>query len=101
MISLVPADAGKPTVRLGKAAIIEGTCSWENPIYETVKLIRDPKTGKFKQNIYYFAVASVSNRNAISMYALTTLRLEHLLTTHRHDVISGIIKIRFSGRSWS
>ncbi|KAH0688507.1 hypothetical protein KY284_019060 [Solanum tuberosum] len=63
MISLVPADAGKPTVRLGKAAIIEGTCSWENPIYETVKLIRDPKTGKFKQNIYYFAVASGSSKS--------------------------------------
>lgn len=67
MISIAPADAGKPTIRLGKAAIVEGTCSWENPIYETVKLVRDPNTGKFKQNIYYFAVASVSNRNAISI----------------------------------
>lgn len=63
MISLVPADAGKPTVRLGKTAIIEGTCSWENPIYETVKLIRDPKTGKFNQNIYYFGVASGSSKS--------------------------------------
>lgn len=101
MISVAPADAGKPTVRLGKATIIEGTCSWENPIYETVKLVTDTKTGKYKQNIYYFAVASVSNRIAISMYALTTFRLENLLTTHRHNVISGIIKIRLSGRSWS
>ncbi|MCD7450345.1 hypothetical protein HAX54_005547 [Datura stramonium] len=63
MISLVPADTGKPTVRLGKAAIVEGTCSWENPIYETVKLVRDTKTGKFKQNIYYFAVASGSSKS--------------------------------------
>ncbi|CAN4085922.1 unnamed protein product [Withania somnifera] len=63
MISLVPADAGKPTVRLGKAAIIQGTCSWENPIYETVKLVRDTKTGKLKQNIYYFAVASGSSKS--------------------------------------
>ncbi|XP_009780309.1 uncharacterized protein [Nicotiana sylvestris] len=63
MISLVPADAGKPTVRLGKAAIVEGTCSWENPIYETVKLVRDPKTGQIKQNIYYFAVASGSSKS--------------------------------------
>ncbi|CAN4087776.1 unnamed protein product [Withania somnifera] len=63
MISLVPADAGKPTVRLGKAAIVEGTCSWENPIYETVKLVRDTKTAKFKQNIYYFAVASGSSKS--------------------------------------
>ncbi|XP_060203600.1 uncharacterized protein LOC132631891 isoform X1 [Lycium barbarum] len=63
MISLVPADAGKPTVKLGKAAIDEGTCSWENPIYETVKLVRDPKTGKFRQNIYYFSVASGSSKS--------------------------------------
>ncbi|PHT38619.1 hypothetical protein CQW23_22192 [Capsicum baccatum] len=64
MISVAPADAGKPTVRLGKAAIIEGTCSWENPIYETVKLVTDTKTGKYKQNIYYFAVASGSSKSS-------------------------------------
>ncbi|KAM3320026.1 paramyosin [Capsicum chacoense] len=63
MISVAPADAGKPTVKLGKAAIIEGTCSWENPIYETVKLVMDTKTGKYKQNIYYFAVASGSSKS--------------------------------------
>ncbi|KAL7003369.1 hypothetical protein U1Q18_004526 [Sarracenia purpurea var. burkii] len=45
-ISLVPADVGNPTVRLQKASILEGTCSWENPVYETVKLIRDLKTGR-------------------------------------------------------
>ncbi|KAK3017591.1 hypothetical protein RJ639_004825 [Escallonia herrerae] len=38
MISLVPANVGKPTVRLPKAAILEGICSWGDPVYETGSL---------------------------------------------------------------
>lgn len=60
ILSLVPADAGRPTVKLGKAAIIDGTCSWDNTIYETMKLERDSKAGKFQEKIYYFIVATVS-----------------------------------------
>lgn len=63
MISLVPDDVGKPTVRLEKAAIQDGTCSWENPIYETVKLIRDSKTGKLNEKIYHFIVATGSSKS--------------------------------------
>ncbi|CAK9159766.1 unnamed protein product [Ilex paraguariensis] len=62
-ISLVPADIGKPTVRLEKAPILEGTCTWEHPIYETVKLIRDTKTGRFKQKIYHFIVSTGSSKS--------------------------------------
>ncbi|KAL6321649.1 hypothetical protein AAG906_025481 [Vitis piasezkii] len=52
MISLIPEDVGKPTVRLEKAAVREGTCTWENPIYETVKLIKEKKTGIIHEKIY-------------------------------------------------
>ncbi|KAM7494497.1 hypothetical protein LguiB_029106 [Lonicera macranthoides] len=62
MISLVPADVGKPTVRLRKAPIVEGTCSWENPIYETVKLTKETKTGIYKEKIYYFDVSTGSSK---------------------------------------
>lgn len=62
MISLVPESVGKPTVKQ-RASIVEGTCSWENPIYETVKLIREPKTGNFKENIYYFIVSTGSSKS--------------------------------------
>ena len=58
-ISLVPADVGKPTVRLEKAAIIDGACIWENPVYETVKLIRDQTTGRFNDKYYHFIVSTV------------------------------------------
>lgn len=59
MISLVPEDVGKPTVRLEKAAVQDGTCSWENPVFETVKLIRESKTGKLHEKIYHFIVSTV------------------------------------------
>ncbi|KAJ0104887.1 hypothetical protein Patl1_17736 [Pistacia atlantica] len=35
MISVVPGDVGKPTVRSEKAIIENGCCRWGNPIYET------------------------------------------------------------------
>lgn len=70
-ISLVPEDVGKPTVRLQKAAVQDGTCSWENPIYETVKLIREQKTGKLHEKIYHFIVSTVWNgRSSFSAFLL-------------------------------
>ncbi|KAB1210705.1 hypothetical protein CJ030_MR6G019904 [Morella rubra] len=63
MISLVPEDVGKPTVRLEKAAVQDGTCSWENPVFETVKLIRESKTGKLHEKIYHFIVSTGSSKS--------------------------------------
>ncbi|KAL4029436.1 hypothetical protein IC575_007647 [Cucumis melo] len=63
MISLVPDDVGKPTVKLEKAAIQDGTCFWENPVYETVKLVREIKTGKINEKIYHFVVATGSSKS--------------------------------------
>ncbi|XP_038887321.1 myosin-1 [Benincasa hispida] len=63
MISLVPDDVGKPTVKLEKAAIQDGTCYWENPVYETVKLVREIKTGKINEKIYHFVVATGSSKS--------------------------------------
>ncbi|XP_048142001.1 interaptin [Rhodamnia argentea] len=61
-ISLVPDDVGKPTVKLEKAAVQDGICSWENPVYEMVKLIRESKTGKLKEKIYHFIVSAGSSK---------------------------------------
>lgn len=59
MISVVPAENGKPTARLEKSTVKENGCYWENPIYETVKFIQDPKTGKILERIYYFLISTV------------------------------------------
>lgn len=61
MISLVPEDVGKPTVRLEKVAVEDGTCTWEKPVYEPVKLIRETKTGKINEKLYHFIVSTVCN----------------------------------------
>ncbi|KAK4431496.1 hypothetical protein Salat_0911700 [Sesamum alatum] len=63
MISLVPVDVGKPTVRLAKAPIVEGTCTWENPVYETVKLIKEIKTGRIREKFYYVVVSTGSSKS--------------------------------------
>ncbi|GAB4826367.1 hypothetical protein Ancab_009232 [Ancistrocladus abbreviatus] len=62
MISVIPADVGQPTVRLGKAVVEDGACTWENPIYETVKFIRETKTGRLQDKIYHFILATGSCR---------------------------------------
>uniref|UniRef100_A0A5B6ZKD0 Putative myosin-9 isoform X1 n=1 Tax=Davidia involucrata TaxID=16924 RepID=A0A5B6ZKD0_DAVIN len=62
MISVVPADVGKPTARLVKAAIRDGSCHWESPVYETVKFFREPKSGKIHEIIYHFVVSTGSSK---------------------------------------
>ncbi|KAI5383759.1 intracellular protein transport protein USO1 [Lathyrus oleraceus] len=58
VLSIVPGDIGKPTTRLEKAVINNGVCKWENPVYETVKFIRDAKNGKFGERVYYFVIST-------------------------------------------
>ncbi|XVF52868.1 hypothetical protein PTKIN_Ptkin05aG0053000 [Pterospermum kingtungense] len=57
-ISVVPGDGGKPTTKLEKATVQDGNCKWENPVYETVKFVREPKTGKISERIYHFILSS-------------------------------------------
>lgn len=59
MISVVPADVGKPTVKSDKASVRDGSCIWDNPVFESVKFNRDPKSGKIQERIYYFVVGTV------------------------------------------
>ncbi|XP_010521324.1 PREDICTED: myosin-7B [Tarenaya hassleriana] len=63
MISLVPDDVGKATFKLEKSQVKDGTCSWENPIYVSVKLIKEPKTGIIREKIYHFVVATGSSKS--------------------------------------
>uniref|UniRef100_A0A2P2LCP3 Uncharacterized protein MANES_06G147000 n=2 Tax=Rhizophora mucronata TaxID=61149 RepID=A0A2P2LCP3_RHIMU len=63
VISLMPEDVGKPTFKLEKAAVKDGICSWENPIYVTVKLVKEPKAGKLNEKIYHFIVSSGSSKS--------------------------------------
>lgn len=61
IISVVPSDVGKPTVKSGKATVRDGSCLWENPVYETVKFNQDPRSGKIHERIYHFIVGTVCN----------------------------------------
>ncbi|XP_076930681.1 uncharacterized protein LOC143595583 [Bidens hawaiensis] len=61
-ISVIPADVGKPTSRLEKVKVRDGSCYWEKPLYETVKFSQDPKTRKFHEKIYHLIVAKDSSR---------------------------------------
>ncbi|TYJ06585.1 hypothetical protein E1A91_A12G244100v1 [Gossypium mustelinum] len=58
MISVVPGDGGKPTTKLEKATILDDICRWEKPVYESVKFVREPKTGKINERIYHFILSS-------------------------------------------
>ncbi|XP_040990209.1 myosin-11-like [Juglans microcarpa x Juglans regia] len=62
MVSLIPADVGKPTVKSDKAMVRNETCRWENPVYETVKFNREPRTGKISERIYYVHVSNGSSK---------------------------------------
>ncbi|KAL2967329.1 hypothetical protein AAZX31_16G169700 [Glycine max] len=63
MVALVPDNVGKPTVKLEKVAVQDGTCLWENPIFESVKLVKDTKSGKLQEKIYHFVVSTGSSKS--------------------------------------
>ncbi|KAM6586926.1 hypothetical protein CsatA_009531 [Cannabis sativa] len=63
MITLVPEDAGKPSVKLEKVAVKDGTCTWENPVFEPVKLTMDSKTGKINEKLYHFIVSTGTSKS--------------------------------------
>ncbi|CAK9164972.1 unnamed protein product [Ilex paraguariensis] len=65
IISVVPADVGKATFRLDRATIKDGSCYWENPVYETVKFVQEPKTGKIHERIYHFVVSTGSSKAGV------------------------------------
>ncbi|CAA3025314.1 Hypothetical predicted protein [Olea europaea subsp. europaea] len=65
MVSVVPADVGKPSVKSEKAIVRDGVCFWENPVYETVKLYRDSKSGKIHEKIYHFIVGTGSSKAGV------------------------------------
>ncbi|CDP09767.1 unnamed protein product [Coffea canephora] len=79
-ISVVPADVGKPTVKLEKATFRDGSCFWDTPFIETVKFVREPKTGKIHERIYHFLIGTASLKAGVvgeasldlSCYALAT-----------------------------
>ncbi|XP_076912684.1 uncharacterized protein LOC143571050 [Bidens hawaiensis] len=60
-IAVIPSDTGKPTARLEKTKVKDGSCYWEKPHSETVKFTRDQKTGKVNEKIYRFVVATGSS----------------------------------------
>ncbi|KAK1374398.1 NT-C2 domain-containing protein [Heracleum sosnowskyi] len=65
MISVIPADVGKPTAKLEKVKVNNAGCYWEKPIYETVKFILDPRTGKINERLYHFIIATDSSKFGI------------------------------------
>ncbi|KAL2902462.1 2-C-methyl-D-erythritol 2 4-cyclodiphosphate synthase [Bienertia sinuspersici] len=65
VVSVVPAENGKPTARLEKSTIKDNCCYWENPVYETVKFIQDPKTAKIQERIYYFLISTGSPKGSL------------------------------------
>lgn len=80
IVSIVPADVGKPTIRLEKAKVQDGSCYWKNAVYETVKFVQEPKSGKIHERIYHFIVGTGSSKAGVvgeasidfSSYALST-----------------------------
>ncbi|KAJ0265560.1 Myosin heavy chain-related protein [Hirschfeldia incana] len=61
ILSIVPGDVGKPTARSEKAVVRDGQCRWEIPVYETVKFLKDGKTGKVNQRIYHLIVSTTGS----------------------------------------
>ncbi|KAM7256843.1 hypothetical protein ACFE04_012584 [Oxalis oulophora] len=65
MIFVVPAGTEKESATLEMTNVITGTCHWKTPIYETVKFLKDPKTGKIKDKLYHFVVSTGVTKSCV------------------------------------
>ncbi|XP_043719585.1 centromere-associated protein E-like [Telopea speciosissima] len=63
-VSFIPADSGKATAKTTKASVRNGTCKWADPIYETTRLLQDPRTREYDEKMYKLVVAMGSSRSS-------------------------------------
>ncbi|KAJ4957739.1 hypothetical protein NE237_024850 [Protea cynaroides] len=63
-VSFIPADSGKATAKTTKVNIRNGTCKWSDPIYETTKLLLDPRTKEYDDKLYKLVVAMGSSQSS-------------------------------------
>ncbi|KAH7690665.1 E3 ubiquitin ligase involved in syntaxin degradation protein [Dioscorea alata] len=64
VVSLVPLDVGKPSLKSDKAEVMNGECQWLKPVFETARLVQDPKSMKFNEKFYQFLVSSPGSTKA-------------------------------------
>ncbi|KAI0501946.1 hypothetical protein KFK09_016891 [Dendrobium nobile] len=64
-VSFSPTDSGKATAKTTKASVRNGSCKWSDPIYETTRLLQDPKTKDFDEKLYKLVVAMGSSRSSL------------------------------------
>ncbi|GKG13708.1 hypothetical protein Tco_0350668, partial [Tanacetum coccineum] len=62
MIAMIPTETEKPIARLEKAPVVDGICTWADPIYEMDKLVKNQKAETYKEKIYYFNVQTGSSK---------------------------------------
>lgn len=58
-MTFTPIDSGKVTSKTTKASVRNGSCKWSDPIYETTRLLQDPKTKDYDEKLYKLVVAMV------------------------------------------
>lgn len=58
VVSLIPLDGGKTTTKSEKAVVVDGACCWDKALFETVRLSKEPKTGKINEKNYRFLVSA-------------------------------------------
>ncbi|KAJ4966112.1 hypothetical protein NE237_017961 [Protea cynaroides] len=63
-VSFIPADSGKATAKTTKVNVRNGTCKWSDPIYETTRLLLDPRTKEYDDKLYKLVVAMGSSRSS-------------------------------------
>ncbi|XP_031495051.1 uncharacterized protein LOC116260741 isoform X2 [Nymphaea colorata] len=65
MVALVSSETGKTTAKTQKVQVQNGSCQWDNPVYETVKLAEEERTGKFDSKIYQFVVSNGLSKGGV------------------------------------
>ncbi|KAK9748677.1 hypothetical protein RND81_02G072900 [Saponaria officinalis] len=85
-VSVIPSDSSKATAKTNKANVRNRSCVWADPIYETTRLIQDPKTNHFEEKIYKLFVAMGTSRS--SLLGEANINLSDYLDSSKPSVVA-------------
>ncbi|KAL9244216.1 hypothetical protein vseg_018018 [Gypsophila vaccaria] len=84
-VSIIP-DSCKATAKTSKTNVRNRSCVWADPIYETTRLLHDPKTNQYEEKVYRLVVAMGTSRS--SLLGEAQINLSDYLDSSKPSVVA-------------
>lgn len=88
MVSIVPLETGRVSLKTPRVSVKSGICHWPDPVVESTKLLQDTKTKEYDEKLYKIIVSTVCGRAVAPKNSRHTRPVRHLERPHLEFKIS-------------